>query len=263
MSKPSTFKITTSQIPGYANGVISLQVNAPGLLLQGGDYKGSGRVLVAFDSTGRIIGMLYIDQLRRPDAGQVLDLQRSARLQQLPGYAFTETMFASEFGTVAFESLLKLTELWPGVRSNVGLTGSIALSTGEVSQVLGGMIVDGGIYTVHLYRVMRLRYDAIAAPDAETAANLARELCERDTKPSEISDCDGEIVSALVDVDGDDDYEQSEVINFTSSTDFRDLARELHSLLSSIAAAGGLSVLEDQDAAVNLLARSHISITAG
>jgi hypothetical protein len=67
-------------------------------------------------------------------------------------------------------------------------------------------------YNVHIYREMRLVYGGVEADSHEAAAAIARD------KPTDqadsIDDCEGRSFSALVDVLGDEDYEQSEVIDF-------------------------------------------------
>ena len=68
------------------------------------------------------------------------------------------------------------------------------------------------IYNVHIYREMRLVYGGIEADSHEAAAAIARE------KPTDeadaIDDCDGETFYACVDVQGDEEYEQSRWIDF-------------------------------------------------
>lgn len=68
------------------------------------------------------------------------------------------------------------------------------------------------IYHVHLYREMRLVYSGIEADSHEQAAQIA---CNKATDDAdEIADCEGTSLGALVDVDGDEEYEQSEMIDF-------------------------------------------------
>ena len=67
-------------------------------------------------------------------------------------------------------------------------------------------------YNVHLYRVLRLVYEGIEACSHEEAAASA---CGRLTEDADdIDDCDGETFAALVDVAGDEGYEQSRMIDF-------------------------------------------------
>jgi hypothetical protein len=67
-------------------------------------------------------------------------------------------------------------------------------------------------YNVHIYREMKLLYGGIEAATHEAAAAIARD------KPTDqadsIDDCDGETLAALVDVQGDEDYRQSRMIDF-------------------------------------------------
>ncbi len=67
-------------------------------------------------------------------------------------------------------------------------------------------------YNIHIYRVMRLVYGGIEADSHEVAATIARD------KPTDqadsIDDCDGETIAALVDVAGDEEYEQTRLIDF-------------------------------------------------
>lgn len=67
-------------------------------------------------------------------------------------------------------------------------------------------------YNVHIYREIRLVFGGIEADTHDAAASIARE------KPTEhaddIDDCDGETFYACVDVQGDEQYEQSRWIDF-------------------------------------------------
>ena len=67
-------------------------------------------------------------------------------------------------------------------------------------------------YIVHLYREMRLGYDGIEADTPEAAAAIARTMPTGDA--DDIEDCDGETFSALVDVQGDEDYQRSDTVDF-------------------------------------------------
>jgi hypothetical protein len=67
-------------------------------------------------------------------------------------------------------------------------------------------------YNVHIYREMRLVYGGIVADSHEQAAAYARH--QPTDQADSIDDCEGRSFSALVDVLGDEDYEQSEVIDF-------------------------------------------------
>ena len=67
-------------------------------------------------------------------------------------------------------------------------------------------------FHVHVHREMKLLYGGIVADSHEQAAAIARD------KPTDqadsIDDCDGETIAALVDVQGDEDYAQSRLIDF-------------------------------------------------
>lgn len=81
-------------------------------------------------------------------------------------------------------------------------------------------------YHVHLYREMRLYYPGIEAASHEEAARIASQKSVLEAEGCE--DCDGEDIAALVDVEGDTEYEQSRVIDF-------DPARAAaHNLLDSL-----------------------------
>src|SRR5262245_4038581 len=68
------------------------------------------------------------------------------------------------------------------------------------------------LYNVHLYRAMRLYYPGIEAATHEVAARLAAEQPTKAAAKSE--DCEGISTAALVDVMGDEEYEQSKVVEF-------------------------------------------------
>lgn len=85
-------------------------------------------------------------------------------------------------------------------------------------------------YNVHIYREMRLTFEDIAADSSEAAAQLAREKPTDDAVSME--DCDGETLAALVDVSGDEEYEQSRLIAFEGER----FMRTAHSMLASLQA---------------------------
>jgi hypothetical protein len=89
-------------------------------------------------------------------------------------------------------------------------------------------------YNVHIYREMRLFFPGIEADSHEAAAEKARDLLTADAE--EIDDCDGESLSALVDVEGDDDYALSRCIDFEAER-LRKAAAELREALQEIVAA--------------------------
>jgi hypothetical protein len=81
-------------------------------------------------------------------------------------------------------------------------------------------------YNVHIYREMRLVFGSIEADSQEAAASIAAEKPTTDT--DSIEDCDGQSLAALVDVVGDEEYEQSRVINFEPERQRRAAPKLLH-----------------------------------
>jgi hypothetical protein len=70
----------------------------------------------------------------------------------------------------------------------------------------------GNVYNVHLYREMRLYFPRINARSHEEAAQI---VAEKPTDEAEtIDDCEGTNLAALVDVRGDEQYNQSRIIDF-------------------------------------------------
>jgi hypothetical protein len=67
-------------------------------------------------------------------------------------------------------------------------------------------------YNVHIYREMRLRFDDIEADSPGEAAEKARDMHFDDA--ADWSDCEGESLAALIDVQGDEEHSQSEVVDF-------------------------------------------------
>ena len=67
-------------------------------------------------------------------------------------------------------------------------------------------------YIVHIYREMRLTFAGIEADTPEAAAVLARAKPTGDA--DDIDDCEGENLAALVDLAGDEDYNQSVTVDF-------------------------------------------------
>jgi hypothetical protein len=67
-------------------------------------------------------------------------------------------------------------------------------------------------YNVHIYREMRLVFEGIEADSHEAAATIARGKPTGDA--DDIDDCDGDTFYACVDVQGDEDYEQSRWVLF-------------------------------------------------
>ncbi|CAN5142092.1 hypothetical protein BH10PLA2_BH10PLA2_34790 [soil metagenome] len=68
------------------------------------------------------------------------------------------------------------------------------------------------MFTVHIYREMRLTFREIEAKDQDDAARIAHDLSLK--AADELDECDGETFAALVNFDGDDDYELSRIIDF-------------------------------------------------
>jgi len=69
------------------------------------------------------------------------------------------------------------------------------------------------LYNVHIYREMRLFFPSIEAPTPEEAAQIAADKLTQDAEYTD-DECDGENLAALIDVAGDDQYEQSVTIDF-------------------------------------------------
>jgi hypothetical protein len=67
-------------------------------------------------------------------------------------------------------------------------------------------------YNVHIYREMRLVFKGIEADSHEAAAASVRDKQTDDYDG--IADCDGDTFYACVDVQGDEDYQQSRWIDF-------------------------------------------------
>ncbi len=67
-------------------------------------------------------------------------------------------------------------------------------------------------YNVHIYREMRLFFPGIEAGSPEEAAAIAADKLTEDAEYTD--DCEGENLAALVDVVGDEEFEQSVTIDF-------------------------------------------------
>jgi hypothetical protein len=67
-------------------------------------------------------------------------------------------------------------------------------------------------YNVHIYREMRLLFQNIEADSQEAAAAIARE--KPTDQADDVQDCDGENLAALVDLQGDEEFSESVVIDF-------------------------------------------------
>src|SRR5207244_6904068 len=90
------------------------------------------------------------------------------------------------------------------------------------------------LYNVHIYREMRLYFPGIEAQSPHEAARIAAD------KPTDeaalIEDCEGQTLAALVDVAGDECFEQSQIIDF-------DL--DIHELLKKRRQIGHIWGVED------------------
>ena len=72
------------------------------------------------------------------------------------------------------------------------------------------------IYNVHLYRELKLYYPGIEAETAEAAAHIARGTSTGSA--ASIEDCEGAEIAALVDLQGDDEFLDSKLIDFAMVT---------------------------------------------
>jgi len=94
-------------------------------------------------------------------------------------------------------------------------------------------------YTVHVYREIRLVFAGIEAASPEEAAAKAHDQHFDDA--DDWSDCEGETFAALVDVEGDEAYDQSRFIPFEEERmrqaapllleAVQDCIRQIHALL--------------------------------
>ena len=90
-------------------------------------------------------------------------------------------------------------------------------------------------YTVHVYREMRLVYPGVNAASLDQAARIACALPTNEA--DEIEDAEGCTLCALVDVDGDAEYEHSRCID-TDVGKLLALAPELLRFLEDFVAFG-------------------------
>ncbi|MDY3551445.1 hypothetical protein R5W24_000521 [Gemmata sp. JC717] len=91
-------------------------------------------------------------------------------------------------------------------------------------------------YTVYVYREMRLRFDGIQAESPEQAAEQAKDLSLK--VADEIDECEGETLAALVDLDSDEQHEQSRTIDFEAGR----MLKAEPKLLAALTALSGLEV---------------------
>jgi hypothetical protein len=98
-------------------------------------------------------------------------------------------------------------------------------------------------YHVHVYREMRVKFNGIEAESPEKAASVASGRCTE--QADEVEDCQGMDLSALVDLQGDEEFTESRVV------DFRDLKR-------LAASKEMLTALEEALAALNTVPRFKV-----
>jgi len=86
-------------------------------------------------------------------------------------------------------------------------------------------------YIVHLYREMRLSYTGIEADTPQSAAEIAggKQTHEADN----IEDCNGDNLTALVDLAGDEDYRNSVTVDFEPERHRKVAAKMLAALESA------------------------------
>jgi hypothetical protein len=84
-------------------------------------------------------------------------------------------------------------------------------------------------YTVHIYREMRVKF---AGVEAESIAEAAREAAALRTDDG-VDDCDGANLYALVDLEGDEDFEHSENVVFEAGR-MLDLGPKMQEVLEAL-----------------------------
>jgi hypothetical protein len=87
------------------------------------------------------------------------------------------------------------------------------------------------IYNVHIYREMRLYFPGIHAESHEAAARIAADTCTDEA--DDVEDCQGETLTALVDVQGDEEYRHTRIIDFKPIL-LRDHAEDLLSAVQTL-----------------------------
>lgn len=88
------------------------------------------------------------------------------------------------------------------------------------------------LYNVHIYREMRLFFPGIEGMTPEEVARIAGDKPTAEVEYAE--DCDGENLAALIDVAGDEKFEQSVTIDFEAER-LRKLGPELLEALKCLA----------------------------
>ena len=95
------------------------------------------------------------------------------------------------------------------------------------------------LYNVHIYREMRLFFPGVEAATPDEAARIARDKPTYEADYTE--DCDGQDLSALVDVVGDDEFQHSVTLDF----DHERLRKAVPDLLAAL--KGCLFALDDNE----------------
>lgn len=127
-------------------------------------------------------------------------------------------------------------------------------------------------YNVHIYREMRLTFEGIEADTPDAAAAIAHDKPTGDA--DDIDDCEGENLAALVDVAGDQDYEQSRLIDFEPERQRKTASALLSSLKAVLPYAesegeslyecwkrdGDLQIKDASDRCAKVIANAHAAI---
>jgi hypothetical protein len=88
-------------------------------------------------------------------------------------------------------------------------------------------------YTVHVYREMRVKFTGIEADSMEEAARAGADL--RTDQADDVEDCVGANLSAVVDLDCDDDFGRTEGVAFEAGR-MMDTGPEMLSALEELIA---------------------------
>lgn len=114
------------------------------------------------------------------------------------------------------------------------------------------------VFNVHIYREMKLRFDNVEADSIEAAAEKAREMHFDDA--ADWSDCEGETLAALVDVQGDEEFEQSQLIDFEPWRMAKASSAMLKALVSAEAFIAGFEGDDMQEGIDDLMAEIRSAI---
>jgi hypothetical protein len=87
------------------------------------------------------------------------------------------------------------------------------------------------LYNVHIFREMRLYFPGIEAENPQAAAAIASK--RESGEAEDIEDCDGEDFGALVDIVGDEDFANSQLIDFEPKR-LTDVAQRLLAALRTV-----------------------------